>query len=99
MASHGLSKKVRTLQQPQMRIQKKRELVCSYPYLEAVGKARIMGKSQKPAPSREHKAVSYHYTVPCEFPTFPDTFDNQLMPLFCLTAKIVEASTPATSSP
>ena len=37
--------------------QKKRELVLN-PYLEAVGSARIMEISPKPALSREQKAVS-----------------------------------------
>lgn len=36
----------------------KRELMCSYPYLEAVGSARIMEISPEPALSREQQAVS-----------------------------------------
>ncbi len=34
------------------------------------------------------KPYRYHYTVSCEFPTFPDTIDNQLMPL-CYSTKII----------
>jgi hypothetical protein len=38
--------------------------------------------SLKPTLSREQKPYRYHYTVSCEFPTFPDTIDNQLLPLY-----------------
>ena len=33
------------------------------------------------AETRAIKLYRYHYTVSCEFPTFPDTIDNQLLPL------------------
>lgn len=42
------------------------------------------------AETRAIKLYRYHYTVSCEFPTFPDTIDNQLLPLL-LTTKIAPA--------
>ena len=63
------------------------------PYLEAVGSARIMEISLELAPCASNKLYRYHYTVSCEFPTFPDTIDNQLLPLF-LTNKIIPAPPP-----
>jgi len=59
-----------------------------YPYLEVVGRTRIMEISLELAPCASNKLYRYHYTVSCEFPTFPNTIDNQLLPLF-LTNKIV----------
>ena len=63
------------------RHRKARTLVLN-PYLEVVGRTRIMEISLEPAPSASNKLYRYHYTVSCEFPTFPDTIDNQLLPLF-----------------
>ena len=39
-------------------------------------------KPRARAGTRAIKPYRYHYTVSCEFPTFPDTIDNQLLPLF-----------------
>jgi len=69
------------------RHRKARTLVLN-PYLEVVGRTRIMEISLEPAPSASNKLYRYHYTVSCEFPTFPDTIDNQLLPLL-FTNKII----------
>ena len=61
--------------------EKARTLVL-HPYLEVVGRTRIMEISLEPAPYASNKLYRYHYTVSCEFPTFPNTIDNQLLPLF-----------------
>lgn len=68
-----------------------------YPYLEAVGKARIMERSSSPRKRADIKLYRYHYTVSRELPTFPDTFDNQLMPL--LNLKIYKVGSLAAFSP
>ena len=52
------------------------------PYLEAVGSARIMEISLELAPCASNKLYRYHYTASREFPTFPDTIDNQLLPYY-----------------
>ena len=52
---------LRTLQQPCMQTQKKRRFVL-YPYLEAVGKARIMEISSKSTLRADIKPYRYHYT-------------------------------------
>jgi hypothetical protein len=53
--------------------------------------------SSKPTLLREQKAVSLPlYKYHEEFPTFPDTFDNQLLPLLFLPSKVpVATSTEA----
>ena len=60
------------------------------PYLEAVGIARIMEISLELAPCASNKLYRYHYTVSCEFPTFPDTIDNQLLPFIINPQKIAK---------
>ena len=72
MASHGLPMYMTGYPTTSYnQIRKKRELKLN-PYLEAVGIARIMEISLEPTLSREQqKPYRYHYTVSCEFPTFP----------------------------
>lgn len=66
--------------QPQNQTQKKRELSL----LSVSGGRRKNpyngDKLRAHAETRAIKLYRYHYTVSCEFPTFPDTFDNQLLP-------------------
>ena len=99
MASHGLPMYMTGYPTTSYnQIRKKRELKLN-PYLEAVGIARIMEISLEPTLSREQqKPYRYHYTVSCEFPTFPDTIDNQLLPLLS-PSKIFETATLRPGNP
>ena len=46
------------------------------------------------AETRAIKLYRYHYTVSCEFPTFPDTIDNQLLPLLLTLKNAKQARQP-----